>query len=637
MTNTMFPYDPRPNQKIILEEIHRALSRNGSIIIESGTGSGKTICALAPSIEYGMKNDKKIIYLTRTNSQQDQIFKELRQIKKQHEIFGIGMQGRQNQCPLFMNDPNISQGSSEELSKLCSDKKKATIDGEKKRGCRYYANLLNYDLEILKGFVNDNTPVLEEFKLHCIKDNICPYEASKVLMPSADVIAAPYIFFFSPMIRRMFLNWMNSTEEDVILIIDEAHNLPDFARELISSDISIRSLHSALNEAKKIGDPQLVEGIRISNVLNHLIRSIYDIIDEYLVDEDEDGLVPPNELEISMMSKFKVTDNELKEMLLDILTHGEIIRESKRKKGKLPRSHLHSIGMFLINWVTMEDHDSAKLVIREGPGLESYGMDPSKITSIVNDCHSSIHLSGTLSPLDEYRDSIGMPITTKMLSLPSPFSEDNRITLYREDVTTKYDVFNSSDEMKLLIRDHVDTLVAEFKKNTLIFFPSYSILSSFKSMVDIGDRRIFYEKSSMSQNGLMDMVNEFKNSTDAILLAVMGGRISEGIDFPGDELEIVVLVGIPFPKPTAKHRSLFEYYERKHARGWEYTVIAPATRKLLQSIGRLIRTENDRGAALILDRRIKQFRKNLPGLRASDDHIREISGFFDMTYDKGKH
>lgn len=107
----------------------------------------------------------------------------------------------------------------------------------------------------------------------------------------------------------------------------------------------------------------------------------------------------------------------------------------------------------------------------------------------------------------------------------------------------------------------------------------------------------------------MEAVERFKGSSakGAVLFAVMGGRVSEGVDFPDRELEAAIVVGIPYPKPTAKHRALLHYYELKFGRGWDYTVKAPVTRKLLQAIGRLIRTETDTGIAIILDRRANQF------------------------------
>jgi len=117
-----------------------------------------------------------------------------------------------------------------------------------------------------------------------------------------------------------------------------------------------------------------------------------------------------------------------------------------------------------------------------------------------------------------------------------------------------------------------------------------------------------------------------------VLFAVMGGRISEGIDFPEDELELAIVVGIPFPRPTAKQRALLHYYELKFRKGWEYTVKGPAIRKLQQAIGRLIRTERDVGAALVLDRRICQFADRLEVV-ATDHPLQDIQQFF---RDRGK-
>ena len=122
----------------------------------------------------------------------------------------------------------------------------------------------------------------------------------------------------------------------------------------------------------------------------------------------------------------------------------------------------------------------------------------------------------------------------------------------------------------------------------------------------------------MPQAELMSTVQSFKRATllGQVLFAVMGGRVSEGIDFPDRELQVALLAAIPFPKPTAKQRALLHYYEMKFGKGWEYTVKVPASRKMLQSIGRLIRTERDVGAALILDKRARQFADRMELVRA---------------------
>jgi DNA excision repair protein ERCC-2 len=88
-----------------------------------------------------------------------------------------------------------------------------------------------------------------------------------------------------------------------------------------------------------------------------------------------------------------------------------------------------------------------------------------------------------------------------------------------------------------------------------------------------------------------------------------------------------MIVGIPYPKPTARQRGLQRYYDLKFRKGWEYTVEAPTARKLLQSIGRLIRDENDRGVAVILDRRAPRFKKYIFGLEESEDLVGDIQSF----------
>jgi len=149
------------------------------------------------------------------------------------------------------------------------------------------------------------------------------------------------------------------------------------------------------------------------------------------------------------------------------------------------------------------------------------------------------------------------------------------------------------------------------------------------------NRCVYFEEQKMSQAALMELISDFKehgnnNGEKAALFSVMGGRISEGMDFPAEQLEIVVIVGIPYPKPTARQRALQHYYDLKFRKGWEYTVEAPAARKILQSIGRLIRDENDRGVAVILDRRATRFKKYIRYLEESNNPLKEINDFLNI-------
>jgi len=150
------------------------------------------------------------------------------------------------------------------------------------------------------------------------------------------------------------------------------------------------------------------------------------------------------------------------------------------------------------------------------------------------------------------------------------------------------------------------------------------------------NRCVYFEEQNMSQSALMELVSDFKecgglNGDSAALFSVMGGRISEGMDFPAEQLEIALIVGIPYPKPTARQRGLQRYYDLKFRKGWEYTVEAPTARKILQSIGRLIRDEKDRGVAVILDRRATRFKRYIRDLTESHSLIQDISNFINKN------
>jgi DNA excision repair protein ERCC-2 len=239
-------------------------------------------------------------------------------------------------------------------------------------------------------------------------------------------------------------------------------------------------------------------------------------------------------------------------------------------------------------------------------------------------------MSGTLKPLDEFHDSIGLPPNSPMVSYPSPFPIDNRAIFYATDVTTKYEIISQDKQIIKKMKKYILDVCNNLDKNTVIFFPSFGLMQQFlDDGVHLGLKNNFYiETQGMKQHTLMDLVENFKIKQRSALFSVIGGRISEGLDFPAETLEIIIIAGIPYPKPSAKQRALEHYYDLKFGKGWEYTVNAPAARKLLQSIGRLIRDEKDRGVVLILDKRANRFNKYLKGLKSTWNPIDDLKRFF---------
>jgi DNA excision repair protein ERCC-2 len=253
----------------------------------------------------------------------------------------------------------------------------------------------------------------------------------------------------------------------------------------------------------------------------------------------------------------------------------------------------------------------------------------------------TIHMSGTLALLEEYRDSIGLPRdgATMLKSFPSPFAKENLLTIYSDAVTTQYETMQKNPAIIPQMKDMIVDICKRVPCNTALFFPSFDLLRKMDTMGLSNDLRAFGRKVFVENQGeqslLMDTIVAYKAATiapeskGAILFAVAGGRVSEGMDFPERELDMAIIVGIPFPKPTARLKALTFFYDRRFRKGWEYIVKGPTERKVLQTLGRLVRSETDIGVAVILDSRSLGFSERLPGLTLEKDPAKAALAFFE--------
>ncbi len=636
MDYSLFPYEFRKNQRDIVDLIYEALNQGSHFVLESGTGSGKTVCALVPTLTFALNNNKRVLYLTRTNSQQRQVVHELRRINSKKNIFGLGIQGRHQMCPKLKEDAKFSSGSPEELSKICGKKKievlKSISQGQTPKSCSYYAKVCTDDITSLKGWANETIPTVEEFAARCEVLGFCPYEANKSLAREATLVTAPYIYFFNRFIRTRILEWMGCELPDIILIVDEAHNLPGYARDIESMEMGVQTLDAAKKEALEFGNLRTSDGVFITDFMQNL-RDIFNGLRNEYLGENEDAFIPPGEFLSELMQAYNTTSRRIKAMAGDLIIHGEIIKDVRLRDGALPRSYINSVGLFLLFWMEQQDENFVKL-IHDGKNtkLEIFCLEPAYATTALLDCHASIHMSGTLSPLEEYRDSVGLPEDSKLASFPSPFPKENRVVFYVDDVTTRYEDLTKDSTLISKMGDYLEELSVEFHRNAAFFFPSFRLMDEFlrTGLQFCLDKRCYVERQGMNQSELMKVVTGFKSDWEdgAVLLSVVGGRLSEGMDYPAEEMEILVIVGIPYPKPSAKQRALEIFYDRKFKKGWEYAVKAPTTRRLLQTIGRLIRDEKDRGVAVILDKRASQFNNYIPDLKLSHDIIQDCRDFF---------
>jgi DNA excision repair protein ERCC-2 len=138
------------------------------------------------------------------------------------------------------------------------------------------------------------------------------------------------------------------------------------------------------------------------------------------------------------------------------------------------------------------------------------------------------------------------------------------------------------------------------------------------------------------------LINKFKSYAKrggAVLLGVQGGRASEGADYPGDQMNSVVVVGVPYAEPTPRIEAQIRYYEKRFpGNGRQYGYVLPALKKASQTAGRPIRTLKDKGAIIFLDHRFATkycirflplwVRRGIRLLPDEDDAIAEELMFF---------
>jgi len=620
-------------------------SRGGALLVNAPTGSGKTVATLAPLLEHAEASGHRVLYLVRTHAQEVQVLREARAIAHRLErpLLAIGLQGRARRCFLLENVAEVKGATAEEHGKLCADRKRATerairgeaplapppelpeggeIDLTDLDGCPYYARVLQTDIEATVERFSAKLPTPAEFDQTCRDENLCAYELAKRLAPRARLVTAPYAFFFHPHIRRSLLDWMGAELGEIDLVVDEAHNLPDHLRELTTVSLPQESVRRARAEVADRGDFQLPDGPSATRFLDIVGAAVEELV-QALARED-DAILPPSVFEDALLTAIGGTTHRLDTWLGALATWGENLREERRRERHLPRSWVHTVALTLLSWPQLDGPGYAKVATRlPRPALEAYALDATAPAEPIRQCHLSVHLSGTLAPLDEYRDSLGLGEEARKLDVPSYFPPEHRRFLYDRSVSTQFEEMRSDPRAIPRLADRLVEVLECLPVKTAVFFPSFDLL---RKVLDAGLQsalpgNVFIEQPKVATRDLWRSIEGWKKDPDGtVLLGVAGGRLAEGIDYPDEELEAVVIVGIPYPRPTAKRQALQRYLDgTTGGRGFDYAVRAPAQRAILQACGRMIRSEHDRGIAIVLDRRAVQFAEALPGLEPIDD------------------
>ncbi|MGD0643744.1 MAG: ATP-dependent DNA helicase [Candidatus Bathyarchaeia archaeon] len=629
-----FPYNSvRPHQDDFISTVFNAIHDRRSVLIEGSNGLGKTISALSACLPVAIEKNLKILYVARTHRQHDRVIEELRAIYKRHQVTGISIRGRNEMCL----NAFASRGAfdSKSLMEVCELLKA-------KNRCPYYINVdeRTYDYLQLQQQIATRPYVASEIQRICTKKEVCPYELVKSALSTAKVVALSYLYVFDPMIRSAFLKNLESELQKIILIVDEAHNLPETAIDISSSTLSLFAMKQAELEANRFGKKDIEA---FANFFRTEAEKLTDKI-------NREEVISPNLIIEIIQKQGSIADpRDFFEHLLEV---GSSIRRSLLAEGKNPRSYIHAMGEFLHKWLeTLEDSSFINVASRyfnkennKTAKLEIVALDPSKITEpVFSSTYANVIMSGTLQPLEAYSRITRLPENTVKCIVPSPFPKEHVFSAVCLGVTTSME--KRTPTMYQTIIQRINEVVENTPTNIGIFAASFEVLKALvaEGLENVLEKPLFYERKDMTSKANEKMVSDFKACGDrngAVFLGVQGGRTSEGVDFPGNQMNSVIVVGVSYAEPTPRVKAQIDYYEKCFpGLGREYGYVLPAMKKASQAAGRPIRTLDDRGAIVFLDYRFatNYCRKFLPswisnGMKVLPESkgvlAMEISNFF---------
>ncbi len=585
----LFPHDEiRETQKDLINEILNALKNRKHILAHVPTGIGKTAATLSPALSYALQEEKDltVFFLTPKHTQHKIAVETLKLIKEKckHNFKVISFIGKKWMCA----HSGVKELTSSEFSEYCNDQ-------IKRKTCNFYNNIreggkLSFDSKAVIEEFSSKIVNIEEVIGTSSKRNLCPHEISCLLGKEANVVIADYNHIISPGVRDALFKKINKTLDKTIVIFDEAHNLPERIRSLLTTQLSTVTLNYAVKEAESLGYSEAANNL---NLLNSVLEKFSQ---RMRIDENE-SLLGRNEF-IQAVSKIDDYDK----LLGDFIFISDQALEFKKK------SFILSVANFLESWEGTDDGFTR--ILKKGftkrgrPAviLTYRCLDPSIILKDIASQARIIAVSGTFTPITMYKDLFGFDAVTK--EYENPFPKQNRLNIIIPETTTKFTM--RSSEMFTRIAERCASLANLIPGNIALFFPSYNIRDEiYTNFRHICNKTLFLEYPGLSKKERDELIEKFKSysRSGAVLLGASSGSLGEGVDLPGDFLKAVIIVGLPLSRPDLETKELIRYYDERFKKGWDYGYIFPAMIKCMQNAGRCIRSKHDKGVRIFLDER----------------------------------
>lgn len=553
-----FPFEKyREGQRKLINISYCTIKEKEMLFAQAPTGIGKTISTIFPSVKaLGEGIGDKIIYLTaKTINRQvaDETFERLRQ--RGLKFKSIVITAKEKICVNRSFD--------------CNPENCIYAKG-------YYGKVKN---AISYIFENEDRISSEMLKKYAEKYKVCPFELSLDLSIYCDGIIGDYNYIFDP---RASLTRILENKGNIVLI-DEAHNLIDRSRNMYSASLSKNQIMNCRKIVKgKINNLYSILG-KINNYFIDLRNECDNKGAEWLYEAE-----PPKDLNKHLQIYLRESE--------------EILIRGNKFDGYKEILQLYFDVNAFISTTQLYDENYRTCIEKESKNINItlYCVNPSKnLSEYLSKCYSVIFFSATISPIMYYVRMLGGKDGTYRLKLPSPFKKEN-LKVYLSPINIRYKYREKTLEM---VKKKIYSFISEQVGNYMIFSPSYAYMKSLYNEISkspIDRFEIIQQKQNMSEEEKAELLDKFKTRNNILMFCVLGGMFSEGIDLPGEQLIGSVVIGVGYPMISMNNEAIRDFYGKN---GYDYAYVFPGINKVQQAVGRIIRTENDKGRALLIDDR----------------------------------
>lgn len=563
-----FPFPYREGQRDLVASVYRTILRKKKLFIQAPTGVGKTMATVFPAVRaVGEGLGEKIFYLTAKTIMRtvaEQAFSLLKERGLLYKTITLTAKEKICFCEEAECNPDACPYAKGHFDRV---------------------NDAVFDLITHSG--DWSREVLEE---QAKKHMVCPFEMSLDVSNWADAVICDYNYAFDPQahLKRFF---SESGKGEYLFLIDEAHNLVERGREMYSASLYKEDLLE-VRKLVKAEDPKLAKGL---SECNQQFLELKRECEHYQI------LKSVSHIALKLMNVLSKLEDYLEEC-----------KDAEKKKRVL--DFYFAVRSFLnIHDIMDENYVIFSEMMEDGRfQIKLFCVNPAvNLQNYLEQGNSTIFFSATLLPVHYYKKLLSVEKDDYAVYAHSSFPQENKFLFIGTDVSTRYTRRGESTYQRFA--RYIAVMAEQKKGNYMAFFPSYRFLEEVHTcFLECVDHEVdsICQVSYMDEEQREEFLEEFEQEREKSLVAfcVMGGIFSEGIDLTDDKLIGAVIAGTGLPQVCTEREILKQYFNAADMDGFDYAYLYPGMNKVLQSAGRVIRTESDRGVILLLDDRFRAMR-----------------------------